>query len=235
MRTDLKKFSITSLAHQWILCSEWVPSEWESKQLIKTLRRFDFKTWVLANTSLDSSSKTVHPLLSSHIKFKIFCLELFWTIFACNRCLICAYFSPDSDEITFFNGASNIINRGLDWSKKCLNDGYIYYKHATYIWCFYKLFGLSFRRHPFTAVDPLSKWYLQNFSKSVSKKENKLTSWMAWRWVNSLQIFIFRWTISLGQYLQDRQSHMACWVKGVISPKSRIQTQMQFLFTWNTK
>ncbi len=24
------------LAHLWILCSEWVPSEWESKQLIKT-------------------------------------------------------------------------------------------------------------------------------------------------------------------------------------------------------
>ncbi len=38
IRTDLEKFSITSLAHQWkwILCSEWVPSEWESKQLIKT-------------------------------------------------------------------------------------------------------------------------------------------------------------------------------------------------------
>ncbi len=34
--TDLEKCSITSLAHQWILCSEWVPSEWESKQLIKT-------------------------------------------------------------------------------------------------------------------------------------------------------------------------------------------------------
>ncbi len=33
--TDLEKFSITSLAHQWILCSEWVPSEWETKQLIK--------------------------------------------------------------------------------------------------------------------------------------------------------------------------------------------------------
>ncbi len=28
MGTDLEKFSITSLAHQWILCSEWVPSEW---------------------------------------------------------------------------------------------------------------------------------------------------------------------------------------------------------------
>ncbi len=27
-RTDLEKCSITLLAHQWILCSEWVPSEW---------------------------------------------------------------------------------------------------------------------------------------------------------------------------------------------------------------
>ncbi len=36
MRTDLERFSIISLADQWILCSEWVPSEWESKQLIKT-------------------------------------------------------------------------------------------------------------------------------------------------------------------------------------------------------
>ncbi len=25
--SDLKKCSIPSLAHQWILCSEWVPSE----------------------------------------------------------------------------------------------------------------------------------------------------------------------------------------------------------------
>ncbi len=30
--SDLEKFSIMSLAHQWILYSEWVPSE--SKQLI---------------------------------------------------------------------------------------------------------------------------------------------------------------------------------------------------------
>ncbi len=36
IRTYLKKFRITSLAHQWMLCSEWVPSEWVSKQLIKT-------------------------------------------------------------------------------------------------------------------------------------------------------------------------------------------------------
>ncbi len=33
--SDLEKCSIPSLSHQWSLCSEWVPSEWESKQLIK--------------------------------------------------------------------------------------------------------------------------------------------------------------------------------------------------------
>ncbi len=32
--SGLDKFSIRSLAHQWIVCSEWVPSERESKQLI---------------------------------------------------------------------------------------------------------------------------------------------------------------------------------------------------------
>ncbi len=26
--SDLEKCTITSLAHKWILCSEWVPSEW---------------------------------------------------------------------------------------------------------------------------------------------------------------------------------------------------------------
>ncbi len=31
--TDLEKFSITSLAHQWILCSEWVPSEWDDNRM----------------------------------------------------------------------------------------------------------------------------------------------------------------------------------------------------------
>ncbi len=35
------KFSITWLAQQWILCSEWVPSEWESKQLIRTLQSYN--------------------------------------------------------------------------------------------------------------------------------------------------------------------------------------------------
>ncbi len=28
INTDLEKCSIASLTHQWIICSEWVPSEW---------------------------------------------------------------------------------------------------------------------------------------------------------------------------------------------------------------
>ncbi len=44
-----------------------------------------------------SSSEKVHPLLSSHIRIHI-CLEQFWTVVSC---LICTYFSPASDEITF--------------------------------------------------------------------------------------------------------------------------------------
>ncbi len=44
--------------------------------------------------------KHVHPLLSSHIKiYPHICLELY--VLACKRCLICAYFSPDSDGMTF--------------------------------------------------------------------------------------------------------------------------------------
>ncbi len=36
MGTHLEKCVIASVSQQWMLCSEWVPSEWESKQLIKT-------------------------------------------------------------------------------------------------------------------------------------------------------------------------------------------------------
>ncbi len=30
--TDMEKNIVTLLPHQWIICSEWVPSEWESKR-----------------------------------------------------------------------------------------------------------------------------------------------------------------------------------------------------------
>ncbi len=96
--SDLEKCWIASLAHQWILCSEWVPSEWESKQLIKTsqvthttpvhqLMSYEAKSRMFVrNKSINKACLT-----SNHL----FQLKLFL------RCLMCAYFSPDSDETTF--------------------------------------------------------------------------------------------------------------------------------------
>ncbi len=73
------KFNIISLANQLILCSEWVPSEWEFKQLIKT------SAW--------STSK---------------------------QYLICAHFTPDSDEATF----SLVLEKAILWTE----DSYFNWK-----------------------------------------------------------------------------------------------------------
>ncbi len=72
--TDLDTFCITSLAHQWILCSEWVPSEWESKQLIKTFHKslIDGLRSIIMNycdvfiSCLDSHSDGTHSLQRNH-------------------------------------------------------------------------------------------------------------------------------------------------------------------------
>ncbi len=58
---------IPTLAQQWILCSEWVPSEWEFKQLIKTSIIKTFLTLnhcFQVNNHNASSSEKVHLLLS---------------------------------------------------------------------------------------------------------------------------------------------------------------------------
>ncbi len=61
-----------------------------------------------------SSSEKVHLLLFSHIKIHWhICLELCWTVFACKRCLVCVYFSPDLDKTAF--SLENAI-----WYKKVL-------------------------------------------------------------------------------------------------------------------
>ncbi len=49
------------------------------------------------------------------------------------------------------------------------------------LWCFYKLFGLSFWRHPFTTEHPfMSKWCNAEFLQIFSNGEtNSSTEWMA--------------------------------------------------------
>ncbi len=58
---DLEKCSITSVAHQWILCSEWVPSEWESKLLIKH-----------HNNPQVINTTSIHLLMSCEVKSCVF-------------------------------------------------------------------------------------------------------------------------------------------------------------------
>ncbi len=69
--------------------------------------------WIHNNAS--SSGKSLSSLIKIHWHVR---LELFWTVFTFHkRCLICAYFSPDSDKIIiiiyFFTGESNIMDRWL--------------------------------------------------------------------------------------------------------------------------
>ncbi len=55
--SDLEKYSIASLALLWIICSEWVPSEWESCEV---------KRWVLAR------NKTIFKaFLTSKFSFQV--------------------------------------------------------------------------------------------------------------------------------------------------------------------
>ncbi len=138
-----KKHTFTFLlAHQWILCSEWVPSEWESKQLIKTsqsstsnphhsspslnilwsfiniLWRFINILWspslIFFNFKPSLLAKKLSPysiIMLLPEKKSIFCClshqnpptYLFRAVLDhfSKRCLICADFSPDSDQTTF--------------------------------------------------------------------------------------------------------------------------------------
>ncbi len=111
---------------------------------------------------------------------------LFRAVLACIRCLICADFSPDSDQTTFhwrkhYYGLWTRIlagSNGLNFEVKtswwiCFSllssqdvnwwTGVVWITCGL-LWCFYQLFGLSFWRHPFTAEHPLlSKWWNATF------------------------------------------------------------------------
>ncbi len=61
----LQSYFSKKIHHQWILCSEWVPSEWESEQLIKALpykhTAFHFTRDSLMDWRGESDSCWRHP------------------------------------------------------------------------------------------------------------------------------------------------------------------------------
>ncbi len=75
--SDLEKCSIASLPHHWILCSEWVPSEWESDKNITIIHKrlnagfvstfvFSREVWIIVMFLSDSHSDGTHSLQSIH-------------------------------------------------------------------------------------------------------------------------------------------------------------------------
>ncbi len=91
----------TTSVHQLISCEVKNCVFVKNKAIIKA---FIFKPTYQSKIHNNTSSiEKVHSLLSSHIKIHWhICLELYvLDCLACNWCLICAYFSPDSDEKTF--------------------------------------------------------------------------------------------------------------------------------------
>ncbi len=92
----------------------------------------------------------------------------------------------------------NIMDRGLvTLLHKTLID---VLEWCGLLWCFYQLFGLSFWRHPFTAVDPLvSNWCNATFLQiCFDEKTNSFISWMDWGSMHVKRIiFLGGWTIPL--------------------------------------
>ncbi len=112
------------------------------------------------------------------------CFELF---FACKFCLICAYFSPQWDKMTFSLEKAwiedsfelkNILIMYLFLTSKQLFASQdiswwtgVLWVTCGLLWCFYQLFKFSCWRHPFTAEDPFVRDVMLHFSKTVPMKK----------------------------------------------------------------
>ncbi len=121
---DLEKCCIT-LAHQWIFCSEWVPSEWEFKHHNNDSSPRINILWDVYNMFIRNKPSFSHfyfkPSLLQNSKN---CFGLFLLL----RCLICAYFSHDSDETTFslaFTTRISPRSNGLKLNKYLYVDMFI--------------------------------------------------------------------------------------------------------------
>ncbi len=133
------EFSITSLAH----CSEWVPSEYKSKQLLKTSQKKNY-AWSVQEDFFTGESNIMERGLYFNLVWKRKEKNILMDLFLRNLNLVT---SQDFNQWT-----------GVLWITCVL------------LWCFHQLCGFSFWRHPFNTEDPLmsKRW---NFSKSFPMKK----------------------------------------------------------------
>ncbi len=133
-------------------------------------------------------NKSLSPVVLLHQNQPIFCLERFWAVFTCKRCLIYGSLSCFWQEY-FFTRESIIMEMtfilarmNLTTDKQLFTSQDINWSTAVgLLWSFYQLFGLSFWWHTFTAEDPrVNKWCNATFLQIYSDEEtNACTSWKA--------------------------------------------------------
>ncbi len=133
-----------------MLCSEWVPSEWESKQLnnkstIKTFLTWNrgscFRLFWLVNSAW---SVQISLLIQTRLLF-------IWR----KRYYMDSYFNWNWFEVKnilmvylFLTNMQLLLYPDVNWWT------WVVWITCGLLLCFYQLFGLSFWRHPFTAEHP---------------------------------------------------------------------------------
>ncbi len=93
---------------QWMLCSEWVPSEWESKDALQ---------WMGAVRMRVNGCSAVNGCRQNE-----------------SQRMLCSEWVPSEWEL--IKCRTKMLTDGLEW--------------CGLSWCFYHMLGLSFWRHPFT-------------------------------------------------------------------------------------
>ncbi len=187
-----------SVFQQWMLCSEWVPSEWESDKNItiihttpvhqlmsgeakswnKSIKTFSTPMWVHNNTS---SSEQVHLLLS-HIKVQpCISLELFWLVNGAWSVQI----SLLIQTIHFFHWRMQYYELWTLKTSWFLTNTYLSSQDVNWwtgvVWIIVMLLSDSHSdgTHSLTAEHPLMSDVMLHFSKSDAETNSPMF-WMSW-------------------------------------------------------
>jgi len=136
------------------------------------------KISIIHNNVCSSESIPCCPLTSKSID--IFVKNSF------HLCLICAYFSHDSEEMTFSTRIINIMNRGLEWEISFEWVVWIIVMFLSTIWTLILTAPIHYRG------SILSKWFNATFL-ILFRWRNKLF----YIWDGLRESTFFRWTMPL--------------------------------------
>ncbi len=129
---------------------------------------------------------------------------LFWTVSMCKQCLICVYFSPDWNEMTF------PLEKAMLLIEEAVYNGFVYYKHAAFCFTVHSL--LDWHRVDYfwiiviffiSCLDSRSDGTHSLQSNAIflqictDEETNSFTSWIAWEGFNFQKKNFFGWTIFL--------------------------------------